>query len=111
MGKAEMEMAMKLLEKDVHEKQDTIISLRSQLEDIKTINLEMYTKLAECEKAITYKSDMIQKLEKKTFAMEETLEQLDKKYIETEKSLQGSKTENQELKSKVSSAQKQKTEL
>ena len=43
--KAEMEMAMKLLEKDVHEKQDTIISLRDQLEDIKHINLEMYTKL------------------------------------------------------------------
>ena len=43
--KAEMEMAMKLLEKDVHEKQDTIISLRNQLEDIKNINLEMYTKL------------------------------------------------------------------
>ena len=43
--KAEMEMAMKLLEKDVHEKQDTIISLRGQLEDIKNINLEMYTKL------------------------------------------------------------------
>merc|ERR1719319_2003108 len=41
--KAEMEMAMKLLEKDVHEKQDTIISLRAQLEDIKGINLEMYT--------------------------------------------------------------------
>ena len=38
-------MAMKLLEKDVHEKQDTIISLRDQLEDIKNINLEMYTKL------------------------------------------------------------------
>ena len=43
--KAETEMAMKLLEKDVHEKQDTIISLRDQLEDIKNINLEMYTKL------------------------------------------------------------------
>ena len=43
--KAEMEMAMKLLEKDVHEKQDTIISLRNQLEDIKNINLEMYEKL------------------------------------------------------------------
>ena len=43
--KAETEMAMKLLEKDVHEKQDTIISLRGQLEDIKDINLEMYTKL------------------------------------------------------------------
>ena len=43
--KAEMEMAMKLLERDVHEKQDTIISLREQLDDIKHINLEMYTKL------------------------------------------------------------------
>lgn len=43
--KAETEMAMKLLEKDIHEKQDTIVSLRRQLEDIKQINLEMYKKL------------------------------------------------------------------
>lgn len=43
--KAEMEVAMKLLEKDIHEKQDTIISLRMQLDDIKLINLEMYKKL------------------------------------------------------------------
>ena len=43
--RAEQEMALKLLEKDVHEKQDTIISLREQLDDIKHINLEMYTKL------------------------------------------------------------------
>lgn len=43
--KAETEMAMKLLEKDIHEKQDTIISLRRQLDDIKSINLEMYRKL------------------------------------------------------------------
>lgn len=38
-------MAMKLLEKDIHEKQDTIVLLRRQLEDIKQINLEMYNKL------------------------------------------------------------------
>lgn len=43
--KAETDMAMKLLEKDIHEKQDTIVSLRRQLEDIKQINLEMYRKL------------------------------------------------------------------
>lgn len=43
--RAETEMAMKLLEKDIHEKQDTIVSLRRQLEDIKQINLEMYNKL------------------------------------------------------------------
>jgi len=40
-----MEVAMKLLEKDSHEKQDTIVSLRRQLDDIKLINLEMYKKL------------------------------------------------------------------
>ena len=43
--RAEMEVAMKLLEKDIHEKQDTIVSLRRQLEDIKRINLDMYKKL------------------------------------------------------------------
>lgn len=46
--KAEMEMAMKLLERDVHEKQDTIIGLRDQLDEIKDINLDMYTKLQVC---------------------------------------------------------------
>ena len=43
--KTEMEMALRLLEKDIHEKQDTMISLRKQLDDIKAINLEMYNKL------------------------------------------------------------------
>lgn len=43
--KAETEVAMKLLEKDIHEKQDTIISLRRQLDAIKLINLDMYKKL------------------------------------------------------------------
>lgn len=43
--KQEMEMAMRMLEKDIHEKQDTMISLRKQLEEIKAINLEMFHKL------------------------------------------------------------------
>lgn len=50
--KAETEMAMKLLEKDIHEKQDTIVSLRRQLDDIKAINLDMYRKLQVCNEAI-----------------------------------------------------------
>merc|ERR1711974_374330 len=64
--KAEMEMAMKLLEKDVHEKQDTIVGLRDQLDDIKSINLEMYMKLQECEQEICDKSLVITRLECKT---------------------------------------------
>lgn len=43
--KQEMEMAMKLLEKDIHEKQDTLIGLRHQLDEVKVINVEMYQKM------------------------------------------------------------------
>ncbi len=41
----ELETAMTLLEKDVHEKQDTIVSLRQQIDDVKKINLDLYHKL------------------------------------------------------------------
>lgn len=40
-----MEIAMKLLEKDTHEKQDTLVALRQQLEDVKAINLQMFHKV------------------------------------------------------------------
>ncbi|KAK4303112.1 hypothetical protein Pmani_024855 [Petrolisthes manimaculis] len=64
--KAESEMAAKLLEKDIHEKQDTIISLRQQLEEIKDINLEMYQKLQECEQEIFEKGILVTRLQEKT---------------------------------------------
>ena len=34
-------MALQLLEKNVHEKQDTIVGLRRQLEEMKTANMKM----------------------------------------------------------------------
>ncbi|CAB3250695.1 unnamed protein product [Arctia plantaginis] len=77
--KAEMEVAMKLLEKDIHDKQDTIISLRRQLDDIKLINLEMYKKLQECESSLKHKTELIAKLEAKTESMGSTIHQLDEK--------------------------------
>ena len=43
--KTEMELAMRLLERDTHEKQDTIVGLRAQIEEIKSINLDLYNKL------------------------------------------------------------------
>lgn len=36
---------MKLLEKDTHEKQDTLVALRQQLEEVKAINLQMFHKV------------------------------------------------------------------
>ncbi|XP_046471541.1 RUN and FYVE domain-containing protein 2 isoform X2 [Neodiprion pinetum] len=77
--KSEMEVAMKLLEKDIHEKQDTIISLRRQLDDIKSINLEMYKKLQECEGSLKHKTELISKLEAKTHSMTDTIQKMDEK--------------------------------
>ena len=34
-------MALKLIEKDVHEKQDQLISLRKQLDEIKSANVKL----------------------------------------------------------------------
>lgn len=42
--KQEMEVAMKLLEKDTHEKQDALAALRLQLDQVKTLNLQMFQK-------------------------------------------------------------------
>ncbi|XP_046407032.1 RUN and FYVE domain-containing protein 2 isoform X3 [Ischnura elegans] len=83
--KAEMEVAMKLLEKDIHEKQDTIVSLRSQLDDIKLINLEMYKKLQECESSLKHKTELINKLETKTSAMADTIQKVDEKREDNER--------------------------
>ncbi|XP_058813529.1 protein RUFY3 isoform X3 [Topomyia yanbarensis] len=77
--KAETEMAMKLLEKDIHEKQDTIVSLRRQLEDIKSINLDMYRKLQECETELTQKGEMVTRLQVKACQIGKILANLEKK--------------------------------
>ncbi|PFX26487.1 RUN and FYVE domain-containing protein 2 [Stylophora pistillata] len=42
--KEESEVARRLLEKDIHDKQDTLVSIRRQLEDVKKLNLELHNK-------------------------------------------------------------------
>ncbi|XP_041363074.1 RUN and FYVE domain-containing protein 2-like isoform X2 [Gigantopelta aegis] len=77
--KTEMEVALQLLERDIHEKQDNIVSLRQQLADIKTINQEMYTKLQTCESTVKHKTDMVGKLEEKTNQLVHTLKEIEKR--------------------------------
>lgn len=105
--KQEMEMAMKLLEKDIHEKQDTLIGLRHQLDEVKAINVEMYQKMQVnhillsvgsskfvvkvcCNQAIynhqqssddsmRQKNDMIARLEEKTNQITATMKQLEQR--------------------------------
>ena len=74
--KAEMEMAIKLLEKDVNEKQGIIGNLRGQLDEIKDINLDMYVKLQECETELSQKGLIVAKLEEKTQAISRMLMRL-----------------------------------
>jgi len=40
-----LQTALQLLEKSVHEKQDTVVTLRKQLEEIKAANLKMQAQL------------------------------------------------------------------
>ncbi len=79
--KEEMEMAMRLLEKDIHEKQDTVISLRKQLEDIKTINIDLYNRLQSSNSSLQYKSELVGKLEQKNEEMTATMVQMEERSV------------------------------
>ncbi|XP_022102696.1 RUN and FYVE domain-containing protein 2-like isoform X2 [Acanthaster planci] len=83
--KSEMEMAMRLLEKDIHEKQDTIISLRKQLEDIKTINIDLYNRLQSSDSSLQHKADLVNKLEEKAEQMGATITQIEERLKKAEK--------------------------
>ena len=60
----------KLKLQDVQGKQDTIVSLRSQLEDIKSLNLELSTKLAESKRTVQVKEELILMMESKVIFTE-----------------------------------------
>ncbi|GIY75059.1 RUN and FYVE domain-containing protein 2 [Caerostris darwini] len=89
----EAEVAMKLLEKDIHEKQDTILSMRRQLEDIKAINLQLYNKLQACEKELKTKTDYSSELESKVMELNKSLHELEDKSYD----LVNLKSKNEEL--------------
>lgn len=75
----EMSVAMKLLEKDVHEKQDTIISIRRQLEDIKAINIQMFHKIKQFESEVKEKDSKITKLDQKIASCLKSMSQMESK--------------------------------
>ncbi|XP_059373585.1 RUN and FYVE domain-containing protein 2-like isoform X1 [Carassius carassius] len=83
--KQEMEMAMKLLEKDIHEKQDTLIGLRHQLDEVKAINVEMYQKMQSSDDNMRQKNDMIARLEEKTNQITATMKQLEQRLQDAER--------------------------
>uniref|UniRef100_G1NSM1 RUN and FYVE domain-containing protein 2 n=1 Tax=Myotis lucifugus TaxID=59463 RepID=G1NSM1_MYOLU len=109
--KHEIELAMKLLEKDIHEKQDTLIGLRQQLEEVKAINIEMYQKLQGSEDSLQEKNEIIARLEEKTNKITVAMRQLEQRLQQAEKAQLEAEDEDkkylQECQSKSDSLQKQ----
>ncbi|XP_032744740.1 RUN and FYVE domain-containing protein 2 isoform X2 [Rattus rattus] len=109
--KHEIELAMKLLEKDIHEKQDTLIGLRQQLEEVKAINIEMYQKLQGSEDGLKEKNEIIARLEEKTNKITTAMRQLEQRLQQAEKAQMEAEDEDekyaQECLSKSDSLQRQ----
>uniref|UniRef100_A0A8C4LX93 RUN and FYVE domain-containing protein 1 n=1 Tax=Equus asinus TaxID=9793 RepID=A0A8C4LX93_EQUAS len=94
--KTEMEIAMKLLEKDTHEKQDTLVALRQQLEEVKAINLQMFHKVQNAESSLQQKSEAITSFEEKTNQVMSSMKQMEES-SSLEKELKSEKEQRQAL--------------
>ncbi|KAF7648981.1 hypothetical protein LDENG_00149210 [Lucifuga dentata] len=75
--KQEMELSMKMLEKDICEKQDALMELRQQLEDLCAINQQLTHKSQNSEASSKQKSDVITHLEDKINQMTGTIKHLE----------------------------------
>nr|XP_033816889.1 protein RUFY3 isoform X4 [Geotrypetes seraphini] len=88
----EMELAMKMLEKDVCEKQDALVALRQQVDDLRTLKHDLALKLQSADIAGKQKSDLNSRLEEKTNQMAATIKQLEQRsQIELELKLERNK--------------------
>uniref|UniRef100_A0A8C7FGJ3 RUN and FYVE domain containing 3 n=1 Tax=Oncorhynchus kisutch TaxID=8019 RepID=A0A8C7FGJ3_ONCKI len=77
--KQEMELSMKMLETDMCEKQDALVELRQQLDDLRTLNLQLAQKSQVHSLGVSakQKSEVISRLEEKTNQMAGTIKQLE----------------------------------
>lgn len=62
--RAEAEMMQRLVEKDVQDKQGSLSALRAQLEEVKAINIEMYSKLQVSENSLQTKTEEWSRLDR-----------------------------------------------
>ena len=77
--RTECETARNLLENDIQEKTDTIINLRSQLDEIKAINIQIFNKMQEKDREIKFKDKIISGNELKINQLNLEISQLEKK--------------------------------
>ncbi|XP_075398227.1 RUN and FYVE domain-containing protein 1 [Tenrec ecaudatus] len=113
--KTEMEIAMKLLEKDTHEKQDTLVALRQQLEEVKAINLQMFHKVQNAESNLQQKNETITSFEGRTSQVLSNMKQMEERLQHSEQARQGAEERShklqQELGGRVGALQQQLAQL
>ncbi|KAF7658431.1 hypothetical protein LDENG_00012970 [Lucifuga dentata] len=113
--KQEMEVAMRLLEKDTHEKQDTLVALRLQLDQVKTLNLQMFHKAQDSQREAEKKQAEAVQLEQKMNEMEKAMRELEQRLQNSEwdckQSDQLDKDMRAELEGKVDALEKQLADL
>uniref|UniRef100_A0A3Q2QF11 RUN and FYVE domain containing 1 n=1 Tax=Fundulus heteroclitus TaxID=8078 RepID=A0A3Q2QF11_FUNHE len=113
--KKEMEVAMRLLEKDINEKQDTLAALRLQLDQVKTLNLQMFHKAQDSGRQAEKKQAEAVQLEQRINEMERAMvdleQRLQKSEQERKQTDQSDSDMRVELEGKVEAFQKQLTDL
>ncbi|XP_029961326.1 RUN and FYVE domain-containing protein 1 isoform X2 [Salarias fasciatus] len=113
--KQEMEVAMKLLEKDTHEKQDTLAALRLQLDQVKTLNLQMFHKAQDSERQRKQSDqsdkDMKVELDGKVEALQKQLTDLDTLRLGLESELRAEREQRQSLQRALQREQDNSVEL
>ncbi|XP_029402124.1 RUN and FYVE domain-containing protein 1 isoform X3 [Mus pahari] len=100
--KTEMEIAMKLLEKDTHEKQDTLVALRQQLEEVKAINLQMAHKVQSAESSLQQKNEAIESFEGKTTQVMSSMKQMEERLQQAERARQAAEKRSHKLQQELS---------
>ncbi|KAK2838061.1 hypothetical protein Q5P01_015273 [Channa striata] len=107
--KQEMELSMKMLEKDICEKQDALVELRQQVEDLRAINQQLSHKSQSADASSKQKSEVIARLEEKINQMTATIKQLETRCKQAERerdlALEANRLFKQEFGDKIESLQ------
>ncbi|XP_034397124.1 protein RUFY3 isoform X2 [Cyclopterus lumpus] len=113
--KQEMELSMKMLEKDVCEKQDALVELREQLEDLRVINQQLSHKSQSVDAGSKHKSEAIARLEEKINQMTGTVKQMETRCKQAERerglALEANRLFKQEFGDKIESLQAEVEQL
>ncbi|XP_026176864.1 protein RUFY3 isoform X2 [Mastacembelus armatus] len=113
--KQEMELSMKMLEKDICEKQDALVELRQQLEDLRAINQQLIHKSQSADASSKQKSEVVARLEEKINQMSGTVKQLETRCKQAERerdlALEANRLFKQEFGDKIESLQDEVEQL